>query len=108
MLRMLCAIAMAVSCARTATVEGRVVNAVTGVGVAKASVRLRVDHRVQYTAVADTEGHFRFTGVEAGIYHFACMAAEYTSAPRNQEDGPAIRVTATDQTVHLDIQLDPM
>jgi hypothetical protein len=107
MLRMLLAIAIAVS-VRAASVEGRVINSLSGVGVPKASIRLHVNHEIQYTTVSDAEGRFQFKDVEPGIYHYICTAGGYNAAPRNRSDGPSVQVTGPDQHVPLEIKLDPM
>jgi len=52
----------------TATVEGVVVNKVTGAGVGGATVRFLAPKADRYETVADETGVFRITGVKPGDY----------------------------------------
>ncbi len=63
------------------TVEGTIVNSVTGTGVAAARVFLMpVSGQTDYFATTDALGHFLFKGVETGTYRFGYMSPGYLSS----------------------------
>ena len=109
MLRVLLAISMVAGCVRAAsTVDGRVVNSINGVGVPRASIRLRADGEIRYTTVTDAEGRFHLDAVAPGVYRTLCSAAEYSPSPHGGEAGVTVQVPGGDQPVRVEIKLDPM
>lgn len=63
----------------TATVEGVVVNKVTGAGVGGATVRFLAPKADRYETVADETGVFRITGVKPGDYSASVEKSGYFS-----------------------------
>ncbi len=56
------------------TVDGHVVNSVTGIDIPGVAVNLVQAGNVAYSATTDSQGHFRIEAVEAGTY-----TANYTA-----------------------------
>lgn len=65
---LLAAAAVLAAAQDTATVEGVVVNSVTGAGIGGASVRLMAPKAGRYETLTDATGAFRITGIKPGDY----------------------------------------
>lgn len=63
------------------TVEGHIVNALTGVGIPAATVNLVALGTVVYSAVADDRGHFQIPAVKPGLYTANYSARGFTPIP---------------------------
>ena len=69
------------ACGTAQTVDGTIVNSVTGTGVAAVRVFLMpVSGQTGYSATTDAVGHFVFKGVETGTYRFGYMSPGYLSS----------------------------
>jgi hypothetical protein len=69
MWRMICSASMLAAAAFAAqTVDGHVVNSVTGIDTPGVTVNLVQAGRLAYSATTDSQGHFRIEAVEAGTY----------------------------------------
>jgi hypothetical protein len=71
------------ACAYGQTVEGTVINSVTGAGIGGAKVVLQQGQTSAYSATADATGHFRIEGVKEGAYSARYTADRYFSNRRN-------------------------
>ena len=63
------------------TVDGHIVNSVTGIDIPGAAVSLILDGKVAYSATTDSRGHFRIEAVEAGAYTAAYTARGFWPIP---------------------------
>ena len=61
-----------------ASIEGKVVNNVTGDGVAKAEVKVYAGRDLRYQASAEPDGSFRIPAVDAGNYTIIATAEGFT------------------------------
>lgn len=70
------------ACAAAQTVEGTVVDSLTGNGIAAVRVVLRppISEETHYVATTDSLGHFAFEGVKTGSYQFDCTSPGYSSS----------------------------
>ena len=74
-------VVLAVADGAAQSVEGHVVNAVTGVDIAGGSVNLVRRGLVAYSATSDSQGRFRIEKVEAGTYTAQYTARGYFPVP---------------------------
>jgi uncharacterized protein (DUF2141 family) len=58
------------------TIEGTVVNSVTGAPVKKVVATIHTAPNISYAASTDSGGRFQFVNVEAGTYTFSLLAAQ--------------------------------
>ncbi len=81
MTRVFCGLMLLAACGTAQTVDGTIVNSVTGTGVAVVRVFLMpVSGQTGYSATTDAVGHFVFKGVETGTYRFGYMSPGYLSS----------------------------
>jgi hypothetical protein len=95
---------------KSGTVDGVVINSVTGDPVKKATVTLQALERpANYAAVADSAGHFHFDSVEPGNYQAMANRDGFMSPrmPRDPWSKP-IAVAAEQQVKDLSITLVPL
>lgn len=107
----LAAIAATAAAQDTATVEGVVVNKVTGAGIEGATVWLWSSSTNSSKAVTNGAGIFNFTGLAPGDYSSSVQKSGY-SGPETQElvpprDAPKQHIAAGAQPVHLRFELIP-
>jgi hypothetical protein len=81
MTRVFCSLMLLAACGAAQTVEGTIVNSVTGTGVAAVRVFLMpVSRQTGHSATTDAVGHFLFKGVQTGTYRFGYMSPGYLSS----------------------------
>jgi 5-hydroxyisourate hydrolase-like protein (transthyretin family) len=97
------------------TVEGHVVNSVTGAGIAGVTVDLHAAGEMWrtpvYSRTTDAEGRFRIEGVKDGAYSASYDARGYWHFPGiGMFDGipPSFQVTSGGDPVHLESKLSPI
>lgn len=89
-------------------VEGRVVNAANGVGIAGVNVVL-MGGEDPYRVTTDSEGRFRIEGVADGSYRAIYRARGFWMLPRSSpQDLPQFTVTGKGGPVHLEASLAPI
>ena len=96
----------------TATVEGVVVNKVTGAGIADVAVRFRASRAVHYETRTDETGAFRIAGVKPGDYdagvektgYFPVDAEAFLVFPG---DRPRYHVDPAGAPLRLRLELNP-
>ncbi|MBZ5632172.1 MAG: carboxypeptidase-like regulatory domain-containing protein [Acidobacteriia bacterium] len=93
------------------TVEGVVINSVTGAGIAGASVVLIANRSTRYETTSDAAGHFKITGMAPGSYRadvkkdgFAPPSFGLNSLLSN----PGLRVASDRDPVKVELQLTPL
>jgi hypothetical protein len=93
------------------TVEGTVINSVTGAGIDGASVLLAANGSGRYEAKSDAAGHFKITGVAPGSYRpdvkkdgFASPTFDLNTLLSN----PGLRVASDRDPVKVELQLTPL
>jgi hypothetical protein len=93
-------------------VEGHVVNAATGAGIAGASVRLRPagdsPDGSDYSATTDAEGRFRIEGVKDGAYRARYSAKGFTLVLRPGEILPPVAIAGGGEPVRLEVKMQPL
>ena len=94
------------ACAPAQTVQGTIVNAVTGGGIPGAKLVLSRNREAQYSGTADDQGRFRIDGVTPGVYTARYAAERYFSA-MPPGAGPQVQVAASDVPVRLEARLIP-
>ncbi|HEY7391115.1 MAG TPA: carboxypeptidase-like regulatory domain-containing protein [Bryobacteraceae bacterium] len=99
------------------SVEGRVVSATTGNGIARARVSLFPEGRDLRSmpagtpapiAFTDSQGRFRIEPMLEGVYTARYTAAGYCPIPEPGAKTPPFAVTAAGGSVHLEIKMEPM
>jgi hypothetical protein len=106
------------------TVDGHVVNSVTGIGVAGVAVNLIRADKVAYSAATDSQGHFRIDKVEAGSYIATYTARGFWPIPNllvdedferecgrcflTERGGQPFEVAAGGDPVSLEVRLPPI
>jgi hypothetical protein len=106
------------------TVDGHVVNSVTGIGVAGVAVNLIRDDKVAYSAATDLHGHFRIDKVEAGSYIATYTARGFWPIPNFLVDedferecgrcflaergGQPFEIGASGDAVSLEVRMQPI
>jgi hypothetical protein len=91
------------------TVDGHVVNAVSGADIAGARVGLFQGDQAAYSAVADSQGRFRIENVAEGSYTARYHARGFRDIPGflDGPGGPALQVTAG-APVHMQAKMQPL
>ena len=100
------ALMLLAACAAGQTVEGTIVNAVTGGAIAGAKVMLRHANQVAYSAATNENGIFRIEGVKPGAYSPTFAADHYFSALGGR-GGPEIHVGDGGLPVHIESRMIP-
>ena len=78
MTRVFCSLMLWAACGAAQTVEGTIVNSVTGTGMAAVRIFLMpISGQASYSATTDDVGHFQFKGVQTGTYRFGYMSPGY-------------------------------
>jgi hypothetical protein len=91
------------------TIEGHVINAVTGEGVAGVSVRIfRDDDPQPYSTATDAQGRFRIDGAKAGTYRATYLAPGFRPMINPSDRPPAFAVIDGGEPVRLEVKLEPM
>ncbi len=97
------------SAAFGATVDGHVVNAVTGAGIQAVSVSLMQQEHLAYSATTDSQGHFQIEDVKAGAYKAEYRQASKFVLPNEAlPSDPPFQVSADGTPVHLEVKLPPL
>lgn len=90
------------------TVEGTVVNVVTGGGIAGAKVVLQQEDKAAYSATTDAEGHFRIEGVQPGTYFTRYSAQQYFFPGSGPTGVPRIQVGASGAPLRIEGRMIPL
>ena len=93
------------------SVEGTVVNSVTGAGIEGASVVLAGNKAGRYEATSDVAGHFRITGVAPGTYRPDVKKDGFASPTFDLNillSSPGLRVSSESDPVKVELQLTPL
>jgi len=108
------------------TVDGHVVNSVTGIDISGVGVNLIRDGQVAYSATTDDKGCFQIEAVEGGIYTAHYTARGFWSIPnffvdelfelqcgrpgcfRLERGDQPFQVTAGGDPVRLDVKMPPL
>jgi hypothetical protein len=93
----------------TATVEGVVVNRVTGAGIAGATIHFWTTNTNRYDAASDEIGAFRITGLTPGDYRSSVFKNGYFSPepPLSSLDPPKHRLVSGGSPIHVRLELNP-
>jgi len=94
----------------TQSVEGHVVNAVTGVDLPGARVSLFQSEGVAYSAITDSEGRFRIEAVRDGAYSAGYEARGFRAIPGFMDPGSQLefRVTSAGGPLSLEARMQPL
>src|SRR5258708_6091554 len=84
------------------TVEGNVVNSVTGGGIAGVKVNLSWSNDTYYSATKDAQGHFLFERVQDGVYTISYSSPGYFYEPKGPRQ---FQVTAGVNPVKLEARM---
>ena len=93
------------------TVEGTVINSVTGAGIGEASVVLAGNKSGRYETTSDAAGHFKITGVAPGSYRPDVKKDGFASPTFDLNtllSSPGLRVAADGDPVKVELQLTPL
>jgi uncharacterized GH25 family protein len=106
------------------TVDGHVVNSVTGADIPGVAVNLLQSGEVAYSATTDSQGHFRIEALKAGVYTATYAARGFGQVPSFlvaeylelecsrcfllERFGPSFQVTAGGDPVRLEVKMPPM
>jgi hypothetical protein len=93
------------------TVEGTVVNSVTGAGIDGASVILFGGPSSRYNATTDAVGHFKITGIAPGNYRAQAEKDGFSSPAvdiASLLSGSGVRVVPGPDPVRLELKLSPL
>ena len=91
-----------------AQVEGRIINAATGEGIADGSILIRaVGGEGRHRATTDAQGHFRIDDLAPGTYSTYYRARGFFNDPdlQDPEHQPRFQITAGGAIVHLEFKL---
>jgi hypothetical protein len=99
------------SCAAAQTVEGTIINSVTGVGIPQVAVHLEPasgsdSDDEPYDTVTDALGHFVFARIKLGTYQFSWFSPSYVAA--EAPTFPQIHVTAGGDPLKLEGRMTAM
>src|SRR5580658_9519332 len=104
----------AVACAAQ-TVDGHVVNSVTGIDIPGVTVNLIRAGEVAYSATTDSQGHFRIEAVKAGAYTGSYLARGFWPIPNlfldedfERECGQCFQVERGDRPFQVTAGGDPV
>ncbi|SPF36375.1 conserved exported hypothetical protein [Candidatus Sulfopaludibacter sp. SbA4] len=103
--KFLCALMLLAACAMAQTVEGSVVNSVTGNSIAAMQVEIRpASGKTSYSTSTDAQGHFLVEGVQAGSYTAGASSPDYSPS-----GSPSVfQVTAGGNPVKLEVRMMPL
>jgi hypothetical protein len=106
------------------TVDGHVVNSVTGVDIPGVAVKLVRAGEVAYSATTDSQGHFGIEAVKAGAYTASYLASGFWPIPnlfvdedferecgqcfRAERGGQPFQVTDGGDPVRLEVKMAPI
>src|SRR5882724_8898451 len=108
MLRMILAAWILTAAALTAqTVEGHVVNSVTGDGIPGVTVYLFQGGQAAYSTTTGPLGRFRIDAVKDGAYNASYVARDFR-LPNTPGGNPPFQVTSGAEPVHLEAKLLPL
>jgi hypothetical protein len=92
-----------------ATVDGHVVNSVTGAGIPAVPVSLMQQEHLLYSATTDAQGRFQIDDVKPGTYKPEFRQASKFVLPNEAlPSAPPFQVSADGTPVHLEIKLPPL
>jgi hypothetical protein len=100
-----CALVILETCAVAQTVEGSVINSVTGNGLPAVRVEIRAAAgKTTYSTTTDAQGHFLVEGVQAGTYMASSLSPDYalTGAPNT------FPVTSGGTPAKLELRMVPL
>ena len=105
MARLFCALILLGACAVAQTVEGSVINSVTGNGIPAMRVQIRpAAGKTGYSTATEAQGHFLVEGVQAGTY-----AASSSSPDYSLSGAPSVfPVTAWGTPAKLELRMMPL
>jgi hypothetical protein len=90
-----------------ATVDGHVVNAFTGAGIAGITVSLIQQEHVAYNSTTDTQGRFRIDDVKDGAYTATYREPGGYPVPAEMIPGTSTFQVSGDGVIHLEAKLPP-
>jgi hypothetical protein len=93
------------------TVEGTVINTVTGAGIGGASVVLAGNRSGRYETTSDAAGHFKITGIAPGSYRPDVKKDGFASPSFDLNtllSAPGLRVASDSDPVKVELQLTPL
>jgi hypothetical protein len=105
MARTFCALMLLATCAVAQTVEGTVINSVTGNGIPALRVEIKLAAgKTGYSSTTDAQGHFRVQGIQAGTYTANASSPDYSliGAPS------VFQVTAGGTPAKLEVRMMPL
>jgi hypothetical protein len=105
MARLFCILMILGTCAVAQTVEGSVINSVTGNGIPAMRVEIRAAAgKTVYSTTTDAQGHFRVEGVQAGAYEAGSSSPDYSLS-----EAPSVfQVTAGGTPPKLELRMVPL
>lgn len=89
------------------TVEGMVVNKVTGAGIGGATVRIMAPKGGRYDTTTDETGAFRISGIKPGDYNAVADKHGYFNPSLVPMDRPQVHFDASPETIKLRLELNP-
>jgi len=93
----------------TAQLSGVIRNSVTGLPVAKATIRLVPStNRVGYVRTSNASGAFAFDGIAPGDYHLRLERRGYLDDAKGVQTGSALHLTAGQKITDLDLLATPL
>jgi hypothetical protein len=107
-MKLLCAFLIASSALLAQEIDGRVVNAVTGLPVKGIKVTIEAGGRSVHETTSDEKGEFRIEHVKAGLYTANFNSPEFLPPAPDAAARRPFRIGAASDTIHLQAQVTPL
>jgi uncharacterized GH25 family protein len=109
MAKLLCVLTLLAAYTSAQIVEGHVVNAATGAGIAGVDVDLVKAGKTAYSTMTDSQGRFRIEAVNDGVYTANYKVASFWPVPNRFGDSrPPFKITSGSEPVHLETKMQPI